>query len=547
MSLTRIIKFSLMLLLILIAFACARSSMRVVENIFSDDKPFFQCGFDDSITGVHLPIVPDNTINIADNSLRICRWNGEKVVPYWITPIQIETDSAGFLTQDGGVTLNHDIEVTIVDQSGIIVNVVSFDFTSEYGPKLTPAETHVVESSNGRVAVEYLGNFYVLGEDVKRREDRMAFSRSNPSLRGFYHMYGSSWGYQFEYDGLLLRSQNNGIVHFNEVCGNTQLESGYFVDFGNDPLRESDFLSPAYSAFYWRPNRQMFVRRIRGTEIEYFDYFRVPPPRGEDADIPELSGLIRQALFRQDNQSLGEWIKDFVWEGKIVNNMSFENLTLGLRNSDVLASIWNTIKVLGIDWVISPDEVYEPQLLISGDAFRGSSRYSGISYMEFAKNLIHCYQNPDNECEPYYTEFWQRRKAEHLDKITFKILVEFVQNYEPHAYDEVVISGKASDPLQKCIEFENTLRNTEFAAERINHLTAYVEYLISINMYASASALVNFGYREYGIETLPEEVIALTTGPHFQATASKANFNRQWVNDRLESSYAMGLSCDHGP
>lgn len=513
-SLSRI---TIALLLVTISLACSRKTNDALASWnLIDETPYMQQGFYDTIQYSNYPIYPKSRVNIAPNSLRICRWNGSKVVPYWVTPVFIPSHLEG------------QICFTISDVNGVILNTAILDAPAAITNQLSIGELQLAETTTGEMVCKWEGSYYKVGHNsTLPSSEKMYFYRTEPGQERYFPE-GQYLNHIRYYSGIYLASYENDIATVYELCSkNTELKDGYrvYIDFSGMPLLQSDFIMSTGSA----------TLRIRGQKVDTVFAYRVDPPRGVDADIPELHPHVRRLIKNEGEDLLYEYSKG-------PDNETYREARALLKPS-TLTTVWKTIQWMGYDTFLTSETFAKRKFCIkdglSLTTYGHSIKYS---YQDLLVRLITSYELKSDTI-PYFNHFWERRKEEGNSELIYEIMVDVVNYYnsEPFPSTSDTIPSYVSEELVKCIQFEQALHSNREPCDSIRSL--YVDYLIEIEMYASASLIARDRPR-FGSSDITSECVSKTTGPHF-STRIEWNKEKPWAAKRRYNYYI--LSFQRGP
>lgn len=493
-----------------------------------DGTPVFACGFYDTIQNSNYPVQPSFTGNIAPNTIKICRWNGKTVVPYWITPV--------FLPRKHPQR----IWVSVVNSEGYIIKVIDLDANLYHAADLNVHNIILRETTKGELVCELNGEYYRVGHNTTiPSSEKLLFYKANDGMSAYFPTMELEIYHTTPF-GYYLAGYEDDIADLHMICEERVGEShtlskhsGYQVDFKGIPLRKYDFITSQHGDLF----------RVYGQEIDTLYAYQMSPPRGTDADFPELHSHIRTMLYNRADELLSKYSRgehpDDTYQYES-SKKTFED-SQQLRDVATLTKIWKTIKWMGYDTFLDVEDFNKGKFRIVDGVYLDDYYKGEYSYHDLLNRLIQTYNAPTDTII-YFNEFWNRRRVEGNAPIVFEIMQDVVNFYEDDEAEDILESevNGYSETLAKCIEFEFKLKNNpELKVETLN---AYVDYLNSIGMYASAAVIVREA--SFYPDSTPAELIEKTTGPNFQ---TRIDWNRVLPWTTTQWTLYDFVACDRGP
>ncbi|NVK05621.1 MAG: hypothetical protein HWD92_12410 [Flavobacteriia bacterium] len=494
--------------------------------------PIFQCGFDEEDSQLTDWITPEYTGHLRANSLLIKRRSKDGFVPYWVTPIALSHKSS----------TEPSIMLSIVEESGRVIQTVKALLPDSLAITGPIDSIHLNESEYGDVLLQHDGKYYPLAREITNPGGwELNFIRSNDDSKRFFpfqRAYGIS-RYSRQLDGLYFNTVDNGIVKYSLVCnGKSDLENDnsghtFYADFIDRPFSSFDYLLITdYSDSYVLSDGELDTLAL------FLDAGDIP--RGTDFNHTELDPVVRETLVfgsHLNSIELTEFKTDLTY-----TDADFLEQSKHLRKPDALLRVWNTVKWIGIEKIVSRSTLQKKRYAIRDSISLVGYGNLTLSYYDLAVKLVASYDMHSDSTLPIFTQFWNRRATEGNAETVYQILLEIIEWVEGDTMDKPATGY--SELLAHLLNFELSLKLPNLSVEeKESAFMRYLRFLIENEMYASASWLVTSEYKEYGLEAPPHDASELITGPNFRSsvyrTGSRAPF--------IRSSQRLAVTCQFGP
>ncbi|KAB2815663.1 hypothetical protein [Phaeocystidibacter marisrubri] len=474
----RFLKSSLYFLLLLSLSGCYELRTGESVSIYSllteyDNtyrKPYFECGYHDTINESRFPPLPQNTDWLTEKSIRIVRWTGHRTSAYWITPIEIT---------------KRNISLCITNEKGWVMEVKSFNLPATLPADFNPDSISLHEVEKGGLSLRCKAEYYSIDRITGQYyPDRFYYEKDHqkdPDL--FFPIHRTH--YRGHIPNAIIRQYLAEFIGDSIGYGVFSIYSSYSSNnneinkLDNRVKKYADISPTGYSPFHFYEVDDN-VLNVYSPDTNYSVPLTLKPyPRGNDRNVKYLNTSIRNHLFELLPAALES-------ENPILTYVQYsdrynQSNSLFPEKAEVLVNIFKVVRHIGYDRFISKEEFYEKQFAIHSNYLTDGSDYS---MFDICQLLI---EEQTTNTNRYVTGFWSRRIREDSQDIVMHILKDVVQYYGEDVHSASQNPEELNDTLYHCVSYELKLQQNPNDDELTHQ---YLDYLESLGQYQSVSTLL---------------------------------------------------------
>lgn len=475
----RLFKASLFCILVFSLYGCyeLRTGETVPIYLLVTDydstyrKPYFECGFYDSIHESRFPTLPENTDWINEKSIRIVRWTGKRTAAYWINPIKFTSSS---------------ITLCVTNKAGYVMEIQTFNLPASLPENFNSDSLTLHEVEKGGLSIQCRGKFYSIDRKYGQfSPERFYYRKDHQNIPELFfppnqHKRVGYIPYRYQ-EELLIGYQSDSIGYgvFSLYPAKISNDQGEIV-IEKEVTKYADISPTGFNPLHYYHAEDSKLN-IYTPDTSYSVPLTLHPfPRGNNHLVPELNAKLRNTLFETLPAALHSEtpVLTYLRESRKYDN-GYEIFPDNFN--EIGEGAFRVIRFVGYDKFISSEQFHKKQFAIHFDYLTDGTEYS---MYELCKLLI---TEQTTNTNRYVTRFWTRRIGENTHELVMTILKDVVRYYEDESHAILQDRESINSTLYECINYEITLHKNPSDRAVLHD---YLDLLEDLGQYQSVSTML---------------------------------------------------------